>query len=130
MTTRVLVTGSRDFMNKDLMRRALKALLVQWDNLTPDDILIVHGNASGADTFADIVARELGYRTEAHPAIWGKYGRRAGPIRNQEMVDLGAELCLAFPVGKAFGTRDCMGRARRANIKVLNITEPEEAKHD
>lgn len=119
MTTRVLVTGSRDFMDKELMRKALSGLRRAW----PDaDILIMHGNAAGADTFADLVARELGYRTEAHPALWGTHGKAAGPMRNQHMVDLGAELCLAFPVGKSVGTRDCMRRAAKAGIQVLNIT--------
>jgi hypothetical protein len=119
MTTRVLVTGSRDFMDKDLMRKTLRGLRKAW----PDaEILIVHGNAVGADTFADIVARELGYLTEAHP-YWHDKGRAGGPMRNQHMVDLGAELCLAFPIGKSPGTRGCMEMAKRAGIPVVDVTE-------
>lgn len=58
---------------------------------------------------------------EVHDADWNEYGRAAGPIRNQEMVDAGADVCLAFPTGGP-GTRDCMRRARDAGIRVFDMT--------
>jgi YspA, cpYpsA-related SLOG family len=51
-------------------------------------------------------------------ADWDKYGKAAGPIRNQEMVNGGADLCLAFLHPESRGTLDCMGRAEVAQIPV------------
>ena len=36
------------------------------------------------------------------------------------MVNAGADLCLAFPLGESRGTRDCVRRADAAGIPVLN----------
>ena len=36
------------------------------------------------------------------------------------MVDLGADVCLAFPLGESRGTRDCMRRASEAGIPVID----------
>lgn len=48
---------------------------------------------------------------EEHPADWTGKGKAAGPLRNQEMADLGADACFAFPTPKSRGTYDCMARA-------------------
>ena len=55
---------------------------------------------------------------ETHPADWSTHGRAAGPIRNQQMVDRGADICLAFPTSSSIGTWDCVRRAKAAGIPV------------
>ncbi|WP_240911583.1 DUF2493 domain-containing protein [Paludisphaera soli] len=95
---------------------------------------IVHGGATGIDqSFAEACA-ELGIPQEVHPARWealdmpgalisqDKRGRpyvaHAGPIRNQEMVDAGASMCLAFhrDLESSKGTLDCVRTAIAAEI--------------
>lgn len=44
-------------------------------------------------------------------------------IRNQEMADRGADLCLAFPGPESVGTWDMIRKARAAGIPV-HIHEP------
>lgn len=107
---RVIVTGSREWTNKHEMRRVLGGL--------PLGSTVVHGGARGADSIADEVARELGLEVEVFPADWEQYGKRAGHIRNQQMVDAGADYCLAFPLPGSRGTYDMMERAERAGIFV------------
>src|SRR5690606_30354012 len=68
-----------------------------------------------------ILARELGWHVVAYPADWRRHGRAAGPIRNQEMADAGADLCIAFPGGR--GTADMVRRARAAGIPVRSVPE-------
>ena len=47
-------------------------------------------------------------------------GYRAGPIRNQEMLDKGKpDLVIAFPGGK--GTADMVGRALRTGVFVYRV---------
>ena len=56
-------------------------------------------------------------RAGSYPAQWDVYGRRAGPIRNQEMIDEGKpDGVVAFPGGK--GTADMVRRAEAAGLKV------------
>ncbi len=96
---RVLVTGSRDWSNADLIRHHLtRAWLTVEGPFT-----VVHGACpTGADWMAsDWVANMLeadmgDVREEAHAANWQLEGKRAGFIRNARMVNLGADVCLAF----------------------------------
>lgn len=105
---RILVTGSRDFREKEVLREAL---------ILYGPGLVIEGRAKGADLLARQVASELGWpKGESHPADWTRHGLKAGNLRNQEMVDLGADVCLAFPLRGSRGTWDCAARALRARI--------------
>lgn len=106
---RIIVTGGRDFDDYD---RVFKALLPYVDRCPT----IVHGDAAGADTLAKSAARALGLPVEPHPANWKELGSIAGGVRNQQMIDAGADGVIAFPGGK--GTRNCVRLARNANIPV------------
>lgn len=64
------------------------------------------------------------------PAQWERYGSAAGPVRNQEMVDLGADLCLGFPQtrepgAKTSGTHNCLKAARKAGIPIRQFSYEE-----
>ncbi len=107
----VAVTG-RDYADIETVRRALSAL-------DPAPSLVIHGAATGADSLAAKIAAELGIPAEAHPADWTKYGRAAGPIRNQEMVARKPDLLLAFPGGR--GTEDMKRLALDAGIPVRDV---------
>ncbi|AKJ72222.1 hypothetical protein TPA4_57 [Tsukamurella phage TPA4] len=127
---RILITGSRDWSDRDTIRTALgetahTAWLERGEAMS--DHTVVHGACpyGGADTIAAEVAVLLGMKVEAHPADWATSGKAAGPIRNQRMVDLGADVCLAFPLRGSRGTWDCVRRAQEARIPVA-IYEPSE----
>lgn len=108
---RIIVTSGRNFDDYD---RVFKALLPYAKRPMPT---IVHGDAAGADTQAKEVARALGLTAEAHPASWRELGPIAGSVRNQQMIDLGADLVIAFPGGR--GTRHCIRQALKANMTVI-----------
>jgi hypothetical protein len=81
---------------------------------------IIHGGAPGADAMAGEFANVSNIREVVFQADWKKYGRRAGPLRNQRMIDEGnPDLVVAFPGGR--GTGDMVTRARNAGIKVIEI---------
>ena len=124
---RILITGSRHFdphnpRNYQLMQQALSTAAKNLYAAGATDITVVHGGASGADTLADIVASSLGFTIKRYPAKWHLYGKKAGPIRNEEMVAHGADIVLAFPAAVSPGTKNCMSVARRAGITVVNVT--------
>ena len=124
---RILITGSRHFdphnpRNYQLMQQALSTTAKKLYAVGATDITVIHGGASGADTLADIIASSLGFTIERYPARWHLHGKKAGPIRNEEMVARGANIVLAFPAAVSPGTKHCMSVARRAGITVINIT--------
>lgn len=92
-----------------------------WSVPTPrTDLVIVNGGCpTGADHFARHWALDTSVECETYMADWGKHGNAAGPIRNKEMAELGAELCILFPGGK--GTMSMYTEARKAGIPVLEV---------
>lgn len=122
---RILVTGTREWTDED----AVRSLLIDYiGDMDPSMVTVVHGDARGLDAAADRIARSLGCQVEPHPAKWKTHGAtKAGRIRNQEMVDAGAEVCLAFPKrirAKSKGTWDCLTRAVAAGIPTLIFPAP------
>ena len=90
---RILITGSRDWTDVNIIRDAIGRVLAGSD---PQFVWIVTGACpTGADFIAAHLAKEFGFRLEEHPADWSQ-GRSAGPKRNAKMVGLGADVCLAF----------------------------------
>lgn len=85
----------------------------------PNHLTIIAGGAPGVDSFAEAWAVTRGIRTEIYPANWTKYGRAAGPIRNQEMLDRGSpDGAIVFDGGT--GTADMRRRLQRNGITILD----------
>lgn len=111
MTRRILITGSRTWPHAGDIRDALRAV---WGN--GDAVLITGACPRGADAIAERLWRAWGGHVERHPADWQRHGRRAGFIRNAEMVRLGADLCLAFIHRHSPGATHTAALTRRAGI--------------
>ena len=113
MSRTVLVCGGRTFHDGGLVEQTLNQLHAH----TPITHL-VHGGAQGADRLGGLWAWSMKIRcTVVHPD-WVKHGKRAGPLRNQEMLDTYApSLVVAFPGGR--GTEDMVRRAIDAGVAVF-----------
>lgn len=120
---RILVTGSRRWDDAFVVDRELGALLRRIVREDWTEIVLVHGAAKGLDTIAAGMAAHYKLRPEAHPAEAHGSWPYCGPMRNQHMVDLGADICLAFPQSKSTGTWDCVRRANTAGIRVIIVPE-------
>lgn len=124
--SRLLITGSRDHQWSDYDFYALSVAVRDITERTHMLPVLVHGGASGADTQAAYHGQQLfNLPNEVHRADWNTHGRAAGPIRNKEMVNLGADLCLAFPdhpKGQGSrGTWGCIDLAHQAGIPVYVV---------
>ena len=110
---KVLITGSREWTDGEVIYAALSKL--------PKSTIIVHGAARGADTYAESAATQLGLSMDRYPADWNTHGKAAGPFRNQQMLDAGVDLVLAFhpDLDSSKGTRDMVNRAMKAGIPVV-----------
>ncbi len=75
------------------------------------------GCAKGVDELGERHARETGRPIAKFPADWKKYGRAAGPIRNNEMARY-ADALIAVWDGKSRGTEHMIESAESKNLKV------------
>lgn len=122
---KVLVTGSRDWSNREMIEKAL---------VEADATIVVHGGARGADYLAELVCIDLGITTRTYPAKWDLYGKAAGTNRNIEMLqkenllDEPIDLVIGFPLPQSKGTYHMLKIAANAGIPCIIVGDPMETK--
>ena len=117
MNRRILITGSRTWDDWQTIGLALRQA---WDEVGQGSPTLVSGACpSGADSIAESIWQAQGFPVELHPADWAQHGKRAGFIRNAEMVSLGADICIAFIRDDSRGATMTAALAERAGIRTL-----------
>lgn len=82
--------------------------------------IVIAGGATGVDSCADQFALDVSLRFYRFPAQWGTYGKKAGVIRNIEMLDKAKpDLLIAFPSVKSIGTRHCIREAQKRGVQTI-----------
>ncbi len=100
---RVAIVGSRKFKDYRVMLNYLTKVNLGITH-------IVSGGAKGADTLAERLAKEFAIPITIYHANWDKFGKRAGMIRNESIVN-DCEAVVAFPGPESKGTRDTINKA-------------------
>lgn len=112
-----IVSGSRYFPRE---REVTDALLSIWRANDYDIFIKVGDCPSGVDKFVlswcKTVLEED--RCKVFRADWDRYGLKAGPIRNHEMVDSGGDVLIAWPLEDSKGTKDCAEYAHSKGVPV------------
>lgn len=112
---KVLVCGSRHFNDRELLERVLGGYPITE---------LIEGEARGADTLAREWAEARGIPVQRYPADWNTYGKRAGPIRNSQMLREGCpDMVVAFRGPNSRGTRNMIDIAITTGVpvKICNI---------
>jgi len=117
MSKVIAVTGGRHYKNRQLVYQTLDRLLPGHDT----DAVIIHGGATGADSLAADWAHTRGVHTAVVDALWWKFDRSAGPIRNNIIAKLKPDILIAFPGGP--GTGNMIRQAHEQGIMVERIEE-------
>lgn len=113
---RILVCGGRDYADQDTVFATLDHVITLFGEITG----VIHGAAKGADSLAGQWANERKIAELKYPANWTKYGKRAGYLRNQEMLDKGKpDFVVAFPGGR--GTAMMVDIANKAGVSVWEV---------
>lgn len=115
---KVLICGDRNWNNFKLIEDFILTL--------PKDTTIIEGNCRGADKISGFLARKHGLKVITVPAEWTLYGKRAGPIRNKEMINMfNPDLVVAFHnhIEDSKGTKNMMEQTIKAKIKFKLIKE-------
>lgn len=118
---RILITGSRDWDDRERIHDTLQFHYL-WQTMhreEDEEVVLVSGACpTGADAIAEEIWTSQGLPVERHPADWHRFGKRAGFLRNAEMVDLGANVCLAFIKNGSKGATMTADLAEKAGIEV------------
>lgn len=117
---KILICGGRHFCNYALLENVADNVIKGQDF---SEIEIVSGHCIGADRMGEEYAKRHDYALKIFPAEWEKYGKRAGPIRNKQMIDYIAEfenkIVIAFTSLNTKGTKNTIALAKKANIRVI-----------
>ena len=81
----VLINGSREFNNYSLLEEKCYEILSSFIE-KGDKIIIIEGDARGADKLAGRFAKENNFELEIYSADWS-LGKQAGLLRNIEMIE-------------------------------------------
>jgi len=111
------IVGSRDFPDANLR---VKKCLLRLKRLYGDRIIIVTGGGGVVDHAAYTESVLLGLRCFVIPANWEKYGKKAGPIRNKQLVEI-CDKVYAFWDGKSKGTAGVIQEVYRRGGKEVII---------
>lgn len=128
----ILVSGSRFHNGKDLIESTLARTV---EELLEGGLfsILIHGKCkTGADMIADRWGRRqlTGIQdVQGMDANWTRYGRAAGPIRNENLVERawvqqnagGKVVVLAFPLGESTGTYNLIDTAKAAGLKDVRV---------
>ena len=120
---RVIVAGSRMFNDYDLLKNVLSDFVKHHGT---ERITIISGGAAGADQLGERYARENKILFKVFPAQWNIHGKRAGYLRNLQMmnyaIEVGNSYLIAFWDGKSKGTKHMIDNAKKNGMTVNIIT--------
>lgn len=113
---KVVVTGGRDYFNRNIINQYL-----DWVHRHCPITTLIHGDATGADTLckewaeAKKVIKVISFPVTQED--WKAKGKAAGHIRNGVMLDNKPDCVIAFPGGP--GTNNCRQQAKKRGIRVI-----------
>jgi len=108
------IVGSRGFNNYTSFKQVVSGFIQDGDS-------IVSGGApKGADSMAELYAKEEYIEIKIFKADWDKYHEGAGMIRNGYIVDE-SDFVIAFWDGTSRGTKDTITKCKNLNKQCIII---------
>lgn len=114
---RVIIAGSRDITDFSLIEKAVKN---SGFNITE----VISGGARGVDKLGEFWAKKHNIPCTIFHAKWDQLGKKAGPIRNQEMADYANSdptiqgALIAVWNGVSTGTKDMISRMKDSAVHI------------
>ena len=110
---KLAIIGSRSFSNKTLLESIL-------EKYTDKVKMVVSGGAKGADSLGELWAINNNIPVKIFKPEWNKYGKKAGPIRN-ELIVKECDECIAFWDESSSGTKHSISICKKLNKKITII---------
>lgn len=110
---KVAVSGSRH-ATREHYSQIIETL--GWVDIHYGIDYIFVGDAPGVDLLVYEWADKANIPVDIYEADWLRYGKGAGTVRNQHMIDSSPDYWVAFPLPGSVGTWDFITKAVRAKI--------------
>ena len=108
---KIIIAGSRTFTNY----KKLSEVCDQFIQYQTDIEIVSGAYYKGADKLGEQYAKERGFKITQFPADWKRFGRAAGPKRNEQMANY-ADALIAFWDGKSKGTKHMVDLAKSSGL--------------
>ena len=109
------IVGGRNYTDYESFKTHIDDALEKW-NISINDIeFVVSGGARGADSLAELWAKEKKIKIKIYKPDWKNLGNKAGPLRNTDIVNASTHL-IAFPTQESVGTWDSIRKAEKREI--------------
>ncbi len=115
------IIGARTFDDYDLLCTEVTNQCKLWDIEIKDIDAIVGGHCKGADMLGEKFAQENKIPKLIFKPDWAKYGKRAGFLRNHDIVNNTTHI-IAFPSVRGAGTQHSIRLAETLD-KPMHIVE-------
>lgn len=112
---KLIIAGGRDYQFDEEDEFILNAILGSGNRRITE---VVSGGAKGADRGGELWAKHWNIPIKRFPADWDKHGKKAGPIRNEEMAKY-ADAVILFPGGR--GTANMLVNAIKHDLKIYDL---------
>ena len=111
---KIVVCGDRNWIDEAKIHKFL---------LNHEKDTIITGGCSGADKITERLCGELKIECKIYNADWEKFGKGAGFIRNNLMLNNNPDLVVAFhsSIEDSKGSKMCLILAERRGIETLVI---------
>ena len=116
-TVKVGIVGSRSITSSEYVFSVLDFYLARL--LEENEVVIVSGGAVGIDSLGAQWAELRKLKTEIYLPDWQTHGKKAGFLRNQQIID-NSDYLIAITTGSN-GTADSIKRAVKKNIPIKII---------
>jgi hypothetical protein len=110
---KLTIVGSRDFNDYEYLKSTIEQ---EFENKQIE--LIISGGANGADKLAERYAAEHNIPTKIVYPDWKKYGKKAGPMRNEEIINE-SDTVLAFWDRQSRGTKSSINLSKRYKKRLI-----------
>jgi hypothetical protein len=113
-----IIAGSRSFVDTQFAFDALDALDFKI-------VEVISGGAKGSDAIGEEWARQRGIPVKRFLPDWDRYGKAAGPMRNEAMAAYAAEISeyagalVCFWNGESPGSKNMVSVAIKAGLKIV-----------
>ena len=111
---KLIIAGSRTFTDSKKLCEVCNQILQDQNNIE----IVSGAYYRGADKLGEKYADEKGFKLTKFPADWNRFGRAAGPKRNEQMANY-ADSLIAFWDGKSKGTKHMVEVAKSRGLNTF-----------